>query len=219
MHDDGELGDVPEPADLPLWLADLAGRIPNKPHDTDQTPAVDLDTDEQVKWAIHYLTHDAKASIEGRNGEYALLMTAGVLKDLGISEDKSIELLAEFYNVPPPQQGEPMHPYCDPLWGLGDGPVADRLDIKVHNAWLYLRQNRPGELTPEAVWGDGEADDTDPTTWGPGYSVDASGVVRFTPANAADILQANADKYVRDHYTVVNGKLYPKQKPRKGWMR
>lgn len=122
--------------------------------DADQTPVVDLDTDEQIEWAIHFLTHDAKSSIVGQNGEFALLMTAVVLKDHGISEDKAIDLLCEHYNVPKAPDGKPQHPYCDPLWGLNDGPVADRLDVKVHNAWLYLRQNAPGAMTPEAIFGD-----------------------------------------------------------------
>ncbi len=148
MHEDAELGDVLDPAALPEWLADLAGRIANTSA-ADQDAAVELDTDAAVEWAIHFLTHDAKPSIEGGEGEFALLMTAAVLKDHGISRDKAIELLAEFYNV----EGK-----CVPLWNVGDGETKDRLDIKVQNAWLYLRQNRPGELSPQAIWNEPEED-------------------------------------------------------------
>src|SRR5262249_25275727 len=41
------------------------------------------------------------------------------------------------------------HPYCDPLWSVGNGPDADRLEVKVRNAYAYARENKPGAGTAE----------------------------------------------------------------------
>jgi hypothetical protein len=136
-------------ADAPDWFSLYLTE--KEAIESDQTLAVDLDQPANVAWAIHHLTHDAKPSIMYQNGEYAMLMTAGALKDMGISKYRTIELLDEYYNVP---KGEGGHPYCDPLWLVGDGPVEDRLDVKVENAWAYLKQNQPGVATPEADFAD-----------------------------------------------------------------
>ena len=130
---------APSPEWFGLYLRDT-----NR-EDADQTPAVELDTDAQVQWAIDYLTTDAKPAIEGKNGEWTLLITAGVLKDHGISEDRAVDLLLDHYN-----------PRCEPPWGAFDGSVADRLDVKVHNAWLYLKEVQPGAFTPAAEFDDDE---------------------------------------------------------------
>jgi len=123
--------------------------------DADQVPAVEQDTPDIIAHAVHYLTHDAKPSIQFQNGEYTLLMTAADLKDMGVSQPMSVELLAKHYNVP---KGKPGRPYCEPLWEIGEGATADRLDIKVANAWLYLRQTTPGANTPDADFGDAPID-------------------------------------------------------------
>ena len=134
---------APSPAWFGLYLAET------KTTDADQAPVVDLDTDAQTKWAIDFLTTDARPSIQGQNGEWTLLMTAGALKDHGISEDAAVELLLEHYN-----------PRCEPAWGAYDGPVEDRLDVKVHNAWLYLKQTQPGAFTAAAEFDeDGEPEE------------------------------------------------------------
>lgn len=130
-------------APMPNWLPEVIGE--DDRDDVDQVPVVDLDLPGNVAWAIHHLKYDAQPSIEGRNGEYTLLMTAAALKDRGISKHHAIGLLAEHYNV----AGR-----CDPLWLIGDGPVADCLDIKVENAWRYLTKVRPGARTAEADFAD-----------------------------------------------------------------
>jgi hypothetical protein len=76
-------------------------------------------------------------------------MTAAMLKDIGISQETAIELLAEYYNIP----GK-----CEPLWEIGDGPTADRLDVKVVNAWRYLNQTQPGSRTAQVAFGDEPVD-------------------------------------------------------------
>lgn len=94
--------------------------------------------------------HDAPPAIQGRNGEHTLLLVAACLKDHGISEYTSVQLLAEFFNS-----------RCEPPWDIGEGPTADRLDVKVHNAWLYLKQTRPGAYTAAAEFADVQEDDTE----------------------------------------------------------
>jgi len=158
-------------APAPSWFAHYL-KPSNKPDAVDQDPAVELDAPENIKRAIHHLRHDAPPSIEGQHGERTLLMVAATLKDMGISEWQSVELLTEHYNV----EGK-----CEPLWSLHEGDTADRLDVKVHNAWAYLKQNKPGVNTPEADFGN----DVEAETWGDGFGVDANGVVRFTPTDPA----------------------------------
>jgi hypothetical protein len=140
-------------APAPAWFG-IYLQPSNAPDAEQDIPAAELDSDAAIAWGIHHLTHDAKSCIEGQNGEHTLLMTAARLKDRGISEGKAIDLLAEFYNVPKAPDGEPQHPYCEPLWSIGEGPPADRLDVKVHNAWLYLKQTSPGAHTAEADFAD-----------------------------------------------------------------
>lgn len=126
-------------ADAPAWFAEYL-----KPADAAtvaQVSEVEPDQDANIAWAIDYLKRDAPPSIQGKNGENTMLLVYGTLKDCGISLYAAIDLVERFYNVPAK---------CDPLWNLGDGPLADRHDIKGKNAYGYLKQNAPGSATPEA---------------------------------------------------------------------
>lgn len=136
--------DTRRPAQMPNWLPEAIGNADGG-DDADQTEAIELDQPHNVARAIWHLTHDARRSIQGRNGEYALLLTAGDLKDMGISKHTAIDLLAEHYNK---------EPFCDPIWLVGEGPIADRLDVKVENAWRYLIQTQPGSAAAEADFAD-----------------------------------------------------------------
>lgn len=136
-------------APTPAWFGDYLKE--NEAAEVDQTPEVELDTDAIITRAIGYLMNDAPPSIQGRNGERTTLLVAGTLKDMGVSQDKTIELMAEYYNVEKETRG-PGKPYCDPLWSFFDGPIEDRMDKKIRNAWAYLRQNAPGSDTPEAAF-------------------------------------------------------------------
>jgi hypothetical protein len=137
----------------PAWFAEYLIERESPATIGDNTaPAVELDDPENIKRAIHYLRNDAKPSIHYQNGEYALLMTAAMLKDIGISEQTAVALLIKHYNVP----GR-----CEPLWDVGEGPTADRLDVKVHNAWAYLNQTQPGAHTAAADFGDDDANESD----------------------------------------------------------
>jgi bifunctional DNA primase/polymerase-like protein len=125
------------------WVADACRVDRGEP--VDQDPVVELDQASNIAWAIDYLTNYAPHSIAGRGGEKTLLDVAGILKDHGIREYTAIELLAEHYNV---------FGRCDPLWSIGEGPDADRLDVKVRNAYAYLVENAPGSATAEADFAD-----------------------------------------------------------------
>lgn len=127
---------APTPAWFGEYLADRVAVV------ADQTPAVDLDTQAVIERAKEYLRDDAKPSIQFKNGEFTLLMTAAALKDMGISQETAIELLVDYYN-----------PRCEPAWSVYDGPPADRLDLKVANAWNYLKNTQPGALSPQAEFG------------------------------------------------------------------
>ena len=113
----------------------------------EQTPLIELDQDANVTRAIHHLRHEAERSVEGRGGEKTLLLVAGHLKDNGISRGMAHQLIAEHYNTPE---------HCDPLWNDGDGETCDRLDVKIANAYEYLKHRRPGAHTAEAEFGDDE---------------------------------------------------------------
>lgn len=127
---------------------------PEKSDKDDQIPVVDLDQEHNIRQAHWYLTHDAPPSIEGKDGGGTLVrIVAPHLKDLAISEDLAVEMIARLYNVP---KGDGRHPYCDPLWSTGDCDDADNLDKKVHNGYKYCKLNAPGSGTTEASFGDDE---------------------------------------------------------------
>jgi len=127
-------------APSPAWFAKYINND-DVPAAVVQTPEVVLDKPENIAWAINYLQNDAPPSIMGANGEFALLLVGGTLKDRGISLDTAINLVDQYYNV---------FGKCDPLWSVGEGPLADRLDAKLKNAYSYLKKSAPGSATAEA---------------------------------------------------------------------
>ena len=125
-------------ADAPAWFAEVL--VAAEPvEDADQTPLVEQDTPTIRARCIEYLKTDAPLAKIGSNGDAVTLRVAGTLKDLGASEIEALELMRDYWND-----------RCDPPWSISEGPTADRLDVKVHNAWLYLTQNAPGSAAPEA---------------------------------------------------------------------
>jgi hypothetical protein len=134
-------------ADAPPWFSEYLAPMIGDNSAADQVPVVEQDTPDLIAWAIHYLKYDAKPSIQFQNGEFTLLMVAAVLKDHGISQQRAVDLLAKYYNE-----------RCSPPWSIGDGPPEDRLDVKVENAWLYLKAVQPGGRTAEAAFADDPVD-------------------------------------------------------------
>lgn len=136
--------------DAPDWFANYLK--PRAQTAADQTvPVVDLDQPANVDWFVKYLQNEAPPSVQGNNGEKALFTVAAIAKDHGLSEPKAVELINAIYN-------DPNFGKCNPPWSLGTGPVADRLEVKVHNAYAYAVENAPGSATPEAQFGDGDDD-------------------------------------------------------------
>jgi hypothetical protein len=169
---------VNEPiAEAPAWFGEY---LKDKERvEAEQTPVIDLDQPVNIAWAVHYLEHDAPPSIQLKSGEKMLLDVAGVLKDRGISEGMAIELLAEYYNV-----------RCQPPWSLGGGPIEDRLDVKVHNAFEYLRQTQPGADTPQAVFSGDQPSDVE------------------IAALAAWWKKFDHDRRIRHSVTSIDGKIF-----------
>ncbi len=137
-------------ADAPSWFLEYLEADDAPGIAADQTPEVELDQDTNIQWCIDYLKNDAPPSVQGRNGEKALFDVAGVLKDRGVSQDKAVELLDTYYND---------EPKCSPIWNVGDGPEADRLDVKVRNAYTYKKENARGSRTAEAEFSGDKPDD------------------------------------------------------------
>jgi hypothetical protein len=130
-------------APAPAWFGDVLGAAVEPVAAADQTPLVEQDTPAIRAECIAYLTTDAPPAILGENGDAVTLQVCGVLKDMGASKNLALELMADYYNG-----------RCNPPWSFYDGPTADRMDVKIDNAWKYLTQNAPGSATPEADFAD-----------------------------------------------------------------
>lgn len=137
-------------APAPEWFNEYLR--PTEATSVEQVPAVDLDTGDIIARAIDFLQHDAPPSIEGQNGEYTTLMVYGRLKDFGVSMDRAIDLVEEYYNV----EGR-----CEPRWECFDGEVKNRHDIKARNAYGYLTGTQPGALSPWLDFGEDPPDAAD----------------------------------------------------------
>lgn len=128
----------------PPFIYDVMGDMSADRQHVAQEPVIELDLQHNIEWAINYLLCDAPQSIQGQNGDKALLDVFAQLKDHGISIERAIDLVDEHYNV----EGK-----CDPIWLIGEGDDRDRLDVKATNAYGYLTENAPGSKTAEAEFG------------------------------------------------------------------
>ena len=82
--------------------------------------------------ALEYLRNKAPLATQGDAGDHTTFTVAAFLKDLGLNELATFNLMAKEWNE-----------RCAPPWGL------DELEIKVRNAYSY-GQNSVGALSPEA---------------------------------------------------------------------
>jgi len=98
---------------------------------------VELDQQANIDTAIDFLRSDAPPSIEGQQGDYALLKAAYYLKDLGISQQLGADLLNEHFN-----------PRCEPPWDYDD------LVSKMAGAYSYANLSKVGGKTGEADFSD-----------------------------------------------------------------
>jgi hypothetical protein len=123
-----------EPVIVPDWIVEAT-----KPREKALASITEeQDLPHNVSRAIEYLDGLVKAgdvSIEGHNGNKKMYMTAAWLSDLGLSEEKAVELIEEHYN-----------PHSIPPWShdeleAEDGPIL--------NAFRY-KQNSGGSHATEA---------------------------------------------------------------------
>ena len=118
---------------------DSAGNEP-----ASQEPLVEWDLPRNITRARDYLTKDAPLSKQGAGGDDLIVKrVVPNLKDMAISEELAGELMAELWN-----------PRCEPPWQLGDCDDKDNLYVKIHNGYLYCRDNPPGIADVEVAFGD-----------------------------------------------------------------
>jgi hypothetical protein len=131
-------------APAPEWFYVEANRRDQSFESVAQEPVVELDTASNVAWAKQYLERDAPPAVQGQNGDMTTMNVAGVLKDHGISEQAAFDLMWKFYNN-----------RCIPPWDIGpEGYPCNHLDVKVANAYRYLKDRAPGECTAEYEFAD-----------------------------------------------------------------
>lgn len=122
------------PVDAGASVAALDAALPvGRTRDPDHVllPAVTLDAPAAVDRAIAYLDRDAPLAVEGDGGDHCTYKVACQLKDFGLSEFMTWELMTEHWND-----------RCSPPWSL------EVLETKVRNAYAY-GLSAPGAESPE----------------------------------------------------------------------
>jgi RecA-family ATPase len=120
-------------ATAPTWLIKQL-RLDNpkpRPKANGDARALDMemDTPHAIETATRWLKDEAPGAVEGGAGDHTTFKVAAHVRDLGLSEDKAFDLLAEFWN---PQK-------ASPPWGLTD------LRDKVRNAYAYAKRPQGGD--------------------------------------------------------------------------
>lgn len=110
---DGEMPELPS-----TWHDILKNYKAARREDNDAGKVIIEDHDDDIAWAVDYLTTDADPAVEGAGGDQQTFNTICVLKEHGVSKPKALELLWEHYN-----------PLCMPPWDYED------LDKKVWSAY------------------------------------------------------------------------------------
>lgn len=128
--------DVPDIPEIPQWLHDELGKASERKDDWD-IPVTELDQEPHVKTAIEFLKNDAPEAIEGEGGDQTTYEIACRVRDQGISKEKTIELMGEYWN----------ETKAKPPW------TPNELSKKVSNAFNYAK-DRPGNASPEAMFAD-----------------------------------------------------------------
>lgn len=127
-------------AEAPTWFYQV---LAPKPHGFGNiTDAViELDQHRNISHAIEYLRRDALPALEGNGGEFRTMLTAMQLRDEGISEERAVELMIQFYNE-----------RCDPPWDYDD------FAKKIANGYAYASLRPPGGGTGEYDFTDDDPD-------------------------------------------------------------
>jgi putative DNA primase/helicase len=118
-----------------------------------QEPLVEWDQDSNIAWARNWLMNDAPMCRQGSGGGDTLVkFIVPQLKDHAISEEMAAEIISE--------PGGYNETKCEPPWSYGDCDDKDNLYVKIHNGFLYCRDNQPGVGTAGADFA-GTEDETD----------------------------------------------------------
>lgn len=128
--------DVPVPL-MPEWMSSLAcaGWVADRP-ESEQIPVVDWDEPNAVATATRYL-QGVEPAVEGEKGDEYTYKVAARLKDFGVSEPTALELMLDHFND-----------RCAPPWD------PEALEVKIFNAYYYAKFKRPGEDSPDHLFGD-----------------------------------------------------------------
>lgn len=122
--------DAPLIAAPPHLIAKL-----DEPRERNAAPAsVELDTEFAVARARKYLTEEAEAAIEGAGGDLLAYRVAARIKDFGISQDKALDLIVDYYL-----------PRCAAGWSFDE--QIDWFKVKIENAYSY-GLSAPGSQSP-----------------------------------------------------------------------
>jgi AAA domain/Bifunctional DNA primase/polymerase, N-terminal len=101
---------------------------------TEEFAVEELDTLSMITTAAEYLGR-VRPALEGQGGDNHTFQVAAHARELGVSEEKCLELMLEHFNE-----------RCEPPWEY------DALAAKIRNAYAYA-ENQPGSHSAEAVFG------------------------------------------------------------------
>ena len=119
-------------APAPEWIKQKAGEASGKAENRDDI-LVELDQPQHVADAIAFL-QSARPAVEGDGGDNRTYQVACQVRDFGISEATTLQLMFQFWND-----------RCSPPWD------ADGLSEKVRSTYQYA-QNPTGAATLEAIF-------------------------------------------------------------------
>lgn len=111
-----------DPAPTPAWLSEV---FEAKKQEEKEALTDDLDTNLAISHAVKY-AKECEPAIEGEGGDQRTYEVAAEIKDKGVSEDRCLEIMLEYFN-----------PRCEPPWD------EETLSVKVENCYKY-GQNEPG---------------------------------------------------------------------------
>jgi Protein of unknown function (DUF3987)/Bifunctional DNA primase/polymerase, N-terminal len=117
---------------IPNWVSKCLGRKERSPS---KSSMVHEDEPSNVDRAISYLkgrVFEGDVAVENQGGGRRAFQVSATLRDLGISEDKAIDLFMEHYNE-----------HCEPPWS--EDELTSSVGSIVRNAYRYA-QNEPGSL-------------------------------------------------------------------------
>lgn len=122
-------GETDEIARAPDWLLSKLGT-----HGVHEAPeGVEIDADHNISRAIAYL-ETTEPAIEGQGGDARTFQSACGLRDFGLSPEKALDLLKDYYN-----------PRCIPPW------TEEELQAKVENAYTYAQNEAGAYASPDPI--------------------------------------------------------------------